>query len=106
VNTVATIIKHFSCGVSAFKLICSDFVALKVFFSSFTNITNKTVINDGIAAMKKHEQLRLKEGIYGVSFRYNTNLGAYATLMSDIPKLGAMHNLYKFANLYLGMEYS
>lgn len=49
---------------------------------------------------------QLKEGIYEVSFRYNTNLGAYATLMSDIPKLGAMHNLYKFANLYTEMKYS
>ena len=33
---------------------------------------------------------QLKGGIYDVSFRYNTNLGAYATLMSDIPKLCAM----------------
>jgi hypothetical protein len=32
----------------------------------------------------------LKGGIYEVSFRYNTNLGAYATLMSDIPKLCAI----------------
>jgi len=31
---------------------------------------------------------QLKGGIYDGSFRYNTNLGAYATLMSDIPKLG------------------
>ena len=31
---------------------------------------------------------QLKGGIYEVSFRYNTNLGGYATLMSDIPKLG------------------
>ncbi len=31
---------------------------------------------------------QLKGGIYDVSFRYNTNLGAYATLMSDIAKLG------------------
>ena len=31
---------------------------------------------------------QLKGGIYDVSFRYNTNLGAYTTLMSDIPKLG------------------
>ena len=30
---------------------------------------------------------QLKGGIYDVSFRYNTNLGAYTTLMSDIPKL-------------------
>ena len=30
---------------------------------------------------------QLKGGIYDVGFRYNTNLGAYATLMSDIPKL-------------------
>jgi len=30
---------------------------------------------------------QLKGGIYEVSFRYNTNLGAYATLMSDIPTL-------------------
>jgi hypothetical protein len=29
----------------------------------------------------------LKSGIYEVSFRYNTNLGGYTTLMSDIPKL-------------------
>ena len=49
---------------------------------------------------------QLKGGIYDVSFRYNTNLGAYATLMSDIPKLGAMHTLYKFANLYIEMKYS
>ena len=49
---------------------------------------------------------QLKGGIYDVSFRYNTNLGAYTTLMSDIPKLGAMHNLYKFANLYIGIKYS
>jgi hypothetical protein len=32
----------------------------------------------------------LKGGIYDVSFRYNTNLGAYTTLMSDIPKLYKM----------------
>jgi hypothetical protein len=31
---------------------------------------------------------QLKGVIYEVSFRYNTNLGGYATLMSDIPKLG------------------
>ena len=49
---------------------------------------------------------QLKGGIYDVSFRYNTYLGAYATLMSDIAKLGAMHNLYKFANLYAEMKYS
>ena len=30
---------------------------------------------------------QLKGGIYEVSFRYNTYLGAYATLMSDIPEL-------------------
>jgi hypothetical protein len=30
---------------------------------------------------------QLKSGIYEVSFRYNTNLGGYRTLMSDIPKL-------------------
>jgi hypothetical protein len=28
-----------------------------------------------------------KGSIYDVSFRYNTNLGAYTTLMSDIPTL-------------------
>jgi hypothetical protein len=33
---------------------------------------------------------QLKGGIYEVSFRYNTNLGAYATLMSDIPMLCAI----------------
>jgi hypothetical protein len=33
---------------------------------------------------------QLKGGIYEVSFRYNTNLGGYATLMSDIPKLSDM----------------
>ena len=33
---------------------------------------------------------QLKSGIYEVSFRYNTNLGGYATLMSDIPELGEM----------------
>ena len=49
---------------------------------------------------------QLKGGIYDVSFRYNTNLGAYVTLMSDIPELGAMHNRYKFANLYIGIKYS
>ena len=49
---------------------------------------------------------QLKGVIYEVSFRYNTNLGGYATLMSDIPKLGAMHNRYKFANLYIGIKYS
>ena len=49
---------------------------------------------------------QLKGGIYEVSFRYNTNLGGYATLMSDISKLGAMHNLYKFANPYIEMKYS
>ncbi|MGB3460010.1 MAG: hypothetical protein WBB08_12130 [Halobacteriota archaeon] len=32
----------------------------------------------------------LKGGIYEVSFRYKTNLGGYATLMSDIPKLYEM----------------
>ena len=37
----------------------------------------------------------LKGGIYEVSFRYNTNLGAYATLMSDIPKLGEISNFEK-----------
>lgn len=31
---------------------------------------------------------QLKGGIYEVSFGYNTNLGGYTTLMSDIPKLG------------------
>lgn len=30
---------------------------------------------------------QLKSGIYEVSFRYNTNLGGYATLMSDMPEL-------------------
>ena len=30
---------------------------------------------------------RLKGGIYEVGFGYNTNLGGYATLMSDIPTL-------------------
>jgi len=30
---------------------------------------------------------QLKEGIYEVSFGYNTNLGGYTTLMSDIPEL-------------------
>ena len=30
---------------------------------------------------------QLKGGLYDVSFRYNTNLGGYATLMSNIPKL-------------------
>ena len=30
---------------------------------------------------------RLKGGIYEVSFGYNTNLGGYTALMSDIPKL-------------------
>jgi hypothetical protein len=30
---------------------------------------------------------QLKGGIYDVSSRYNTNLGRYTTLMSDIPKL-------------------
>jgi len=30
---------------------------------------------------------QLKGGIYDVSFRYNTNLGVYTTLMSDILKL-------------------
>jgi len=49
---------------------------------------------------------QLKGGIYDVSFRYNTNLGAYTTLMSDIAKLGAMHNLYKFANRYTEIKYS
>ena len=49
---------------------------------------------------------QLKGGIYEVSFRYNTNLGGYTTLMLDIAKLGAMHNLYKFANLYTEMKYS
>ena len=33
---------------------------------------------------------QLKGGIYEVSLRYNTNLGGYTTLMSDIPKLGEM----------------
>ena len=32
----------------------------------------------------------LKGGIYEVSFRYNTNLGAYTTLMSDISTLYAI----------------
>jgi hypothetical protein len=35
---------------------------------------------------------QLKGGIYEVSFRYNTNLGGYATLLSDIPKLSEMAN--------------
>ncbi len=33
---------------------------------------------------------QLKGGIYDVNFRYNTNLGVYTTLMSDIPKLYEM----------------
>ncbi|MBA7548373.1 hypothetical protein ES705_40827 [subsurface metagenome] len=33
----------------------------------------------------------LKGGIYEVSFGYNTNLGGYTTLMSDIPKLAERH---------------
>jgi len=33
---------------------------------------------------------RLKGGIYEGSFGYNTKLDGYATLMSDIPKLGAI----------------
>jgi len=33
---------------------------------------------------------QLKEGIYEVSFGYNTNLGGYTTLMSDIPELADM----------------
>ena len=37
---------------------------------------------------------QLKGGIYDVSFRYNTNLGAYATLMSDIPELYAMQKIF------------
>ena len=35
---------------------------------------------------------QLKGGIYEVSFRYNTNLGGYATLLSDIHKLSEMAN--------------
>jgi len=35
---------------------------------------------------------QLKGGIYDVSFRYNTNLGGYTSLMSDIPKLGDIAN--------------
>ena len=33
---------------------------------------------------------QLKEGIYEVSFGYNTNMGGYTTLMSCIPKLVAI----------------
>lgn len=33
---------------------------------------------------------QLKEGIYEVSFVYNTNMGGYTTLMSGIPKLYAI----------------
>ena len=33
---------------------------------------------------------QLKGGIYEVSFGYNTKLGGYTTLMSDIPKLYAI----------------
>ena len=39
---------------------------------------------------------QLKGGIYEVSFRYNTNLGGYATLMSDIPKLGETQWRYQY----------
>ncbi len=41
---------------------------------------------------------QLKGGIYDVSFRYNTNLGVYTTLMSDIPKLSdiaCLNGIYK-----------
>ncbi len=31
---------------------------------------------------------QLKRNIHGVSFRYNTSLGGYTTLMSDRLKLG------------------
>nr|QNO54936.1 hypothetical protein PADEGAKA_00038 [Methanosarcinales archaeon ANME-1 ERB7] len=37
---------------------------------------------------------QLKGGIYEVSFRYNTNLGGYATLMSDIPMLYAIKKYF------------
>ncbi len=33
---------------------------------------------------------QLKGGIYEISFRYNTKLGGYTTLVPDIPKLYAM----------------
>ena len=42
----------------------------------------------GLKKMKISSQL--KGGIYEVSFRYNTNLGGYTTLMSDIPELYAI----------------
>ena len=41
---------------------------------------------------------QLKGGIYDVSFRYNTNLGGYTTLLSDIPTLSKIRrcgNKYK-----------
>jgi hypothetical protein len=34
----------------------------------------------------------LKGGIYDISFRYNTNLGGYTTLMSDMPELDDIAN--------------
>jgi hypothetical protein len=33
---------------------------------------------------------QLKGGIYEACFGYNTNLGEYTTLMSDIPELAEM----------------
>ena len=38
---------------------------------------------------------QLKEGIYEVSFGYNTNMGGYTTLMSGIPKLGEIAGIFK-----------
>ena len=40
----------------------------------------------GLKKMKISSQL--KGGIYEVSFGYHSKLDGYATLMSDIPKLG------------------
>ena len=35
---------------------------------------------------------RLKGGVYEVCFGYHSKLDGYATLMSDIPKLGEIGN--------------
>jgi len=42
---------------------------------------------------------QLKGGMYEVSFGYNTKLGGYTTLMSDIPKLSEIaRNVRRYAN--------
>ncbi|HJH26852.1 MAG TPA: hypothetical protein C5S37_08805 [Methanophagales archaeon] len=49
-------------------------------------IIKKSFIENRLKEMKISNQL--KGGIYEVSFGYHSKLDGYATLMSDIPKLG------------------